>query len=568
MEDLNKTAIKGANGAMSRRGFLGVATSVAALTALAATGCAPSPSSTSSNTSDTPTNSTTSASAQTGETLLPNKENLNFSQSVQCEPDFVADPITDDQVTETIDVDVVVCGAGMAGTTAAASASQNGLNVLLLEKGTTFAARGSEIGAINDPLHTAAGVTVDPAELLGDALSFAHYRADRFVWQQYIDRSGEAMAWAMETSSNTPTSECGEFSVVGDHSVYEGVKTWATGVRVQGGTSSFVKMMLDNAELNGAEIRFETPACQLITDESGAVTGVFAKGEDGYIKVNASKGVVLATGGYDNNWDCLTERIRPRDLAVYAWINPTMTESGDGHLMATAINAAEDDYPHILMNDPGGCTAGFRANGAIFAFPRVNEDGKRFVNESQSFELVNNALMYQPGAHDYLLLSGDLLAAFDIMKGVIPWTAEDMYENCKDVLIEADSIDELADKIGVNKENLKATVERYNELCAKGVDEDFGKNPTTLLPLDEAPFYAIEESGSCLTSVSGLKINKNSQVLDNAGAVIPNLYALGNTSGSMFFGTYPHHISAVSHGRCVCFGYLVGRRLAGLEDEE
>ena len=112
---------------------------------------------------------------------------------------------------------------------------------------------------------------------------------------------------------------------------------------------------------------------------------------------------------------------------------------------------------------------------------------------------------------------------------------------------------------------LKATVDRYNELCAKGEDEDFGKNPSTLLPMDEPPYYAIEESGSCLTTVSGLKVNERSQVLSTTGKVIDGLYALGNTSGSMFFGTYPHHISAVSHGRCLCFGYLVGRTLAGLE---
>ena len=538
---------------ITRRSFVGTAGTLAV--AGAALAAAPAPS----------VAKETAAAQTTGETLLPNAEGLTFHPSVPCEPSFVADPIADGDIAETVSCDVVVCGAGMAGACAAASCAQNGLKTVVLEKGEVFASRGSEIGAINDRAHKEAGVDIDPDELLADALATSHYRADRKVWKTYIDRSGEAMDWAQDTSAATEGSECGAFSVVGQNTVYDGVTTWCSGVRVEGGTHSFVEMMLNNAEQNGADIRYSTPACQLVQDAGGKVTGVIAKAEDGYVKFEAAKGVVLATGGYDNNWDYLCASVRPRDLAVNAWINPTKTESGDGHLMAKAVGAAEDDLPHVLMNDPAGSTSGQRANGCIFAFPRVNENGERFVNESLSFEYLTNMIMYQPGAHDYVLLSGDLIAAFDVMRGVIPWTPEDLYDNCKDLLIQADTIEELAGKIGVDPDALKATVDRYNELCAKGEDEDFGKNPSTLLPMDEPPYYAIEESGSCLTTVSGLKVNEHSQVLSTEGKVIDGLYALGNTSGSMFFGTYPHHISAVSHGRCLCFGYLVGRTLAGLE---
>ena len=544
----------------SRRGFVGMAATAAAALAISATGCAPA-----AGKKEATKSASSAANAGSGETLLPNLENLEFHKPTAAPVSFVEEKIADGEVKETIDCDVVVCGAGMAGATAAASCAQNGLSTVLIEKGTTFAARGSEIGAIDDRAHKAAGVEIDKKKLLDDAMVSADYRADRNVWKKYIDRSGEAMDWAIDTSEATPSSKCGAFSVAGNNTESDGVITWASGVRVAGGTSAFVEMMIENAKSNGADVRYETPACQLVRDGEGAVTGVIAKGDNGYIKFNAKKGVVLATGSYDQNWDILSQVARPRDLAVNAWINPTLTEAGDGHLMGQAIGAAVDDYPHVLMNDPAGSTAGKRANGAIFAFPRINSDGERFVNESLSFEFITNAIMYQKGARDYLLMSGDLEAAFDTMKGVIPWKGSDLVEQCKDVLIEADSIDELAEKIGVDKDALKATVERYNEFCAKGVDEDFGKNPTTLLPLDKAPFYALEESGSCLVTVSGLKINDKSQVLDIAGDAIEGLYALGNTSGSMFFGTYPHHISAVSHGRCVCFGYLVGRTLAGLE---
>lgn len=556
---INKGGIMTANHAVSRRGFVGAAATAAAALALTATGCAPAKS------EKEAAKNASAAGSTSGETLLPNLENLEFHKPNPAPVAFVEESISDADIVETVDCDVVVCGAGMAGATAAASCSQNGLSTVLLEKGSTFAARGSEIGAIGDRAHEAAGVEIDKQKFLNDAMASADYRADRNVWLQFINRSGEAMNWAMDTSEATEGSKCGAFTVVGANTESDGVTTWASGVRVAGGTSALVEMMIENAKSHGADVRYNTPACQIMRDGDGAVTGVIAKGDSGYIKFNATKGVVLATGGYDQNWDILSQVARPRDLAVNAWINPTLTEAGDGHLMGQAVGAAVDDYPHVLMNDPAGSTAGKRANGAIFAFPRVNAEGKRFVNESLSFEFLTNAIMYQPGARDYLLMSGDLEAAFDAMKGVIPWKGSDLVEQCKDVLIEANSIEELAGKIGVDKDALQATVDRYNEFCAKGVDEDFGKNPTTLLPMDKAPFYALEESGSCLVTVSGLKINAKSQVLDTKGQAIEGLYALGNTSGSMFFGTYPHHISAISHGRCVCFGYLVGRTLAGLE---
>ena len=230
---------------------------------------------------------------------------------------------------------------------------------------------------------------------------------------------------------------------------------------------------------------------------------------------------MLATGGYEFNWDMLTQRIRPRDLAVYAWINPTVTNTGDGILMGLAAGAAEDDWPHILMNDPAGAKTGNRANGAMLAFLRVNENGERFVNENLSFEYMSNAIMYQPGAHDFVLLSGtDILSSLEKAKGGAPWTPEDMYDSIKDVLVEAPTLDELAEKCGIDAANLAQTVARYNELCASGEDADFGKKPGDLIPLEEGPYYAIEESGCCLVTVNGLRIDADSRVLTGAGSTL------------------------------------------------
>ncbi len=545
---------------VSRRGFIGLGCLGATAAAASLAGCAPQ----AKDAGDVGT----SAMAETGtaapgsETLIPNAGELEFFPPMESEVAYVAEPVADDEVTETLSCDVVVCGAGMSGVAAAASASQNGLSVILLEKGSTFAARGTEIGAFGDRIHKEADNVLDPVAFMEDGLATAHFRCDRNVWKRWCDRSGEALDWAIDVVGDA----CGSFTALGKNSVFAGVTTWGSGVRVEKGIPSFVENLLAAAEAGGTDVRFNTPAVQLLSQD-GKVTGVYAQGEGGIIKIEASQGVVLATGGYEFNWDLLTQRIRPRDLAVYAWINPTMTNTGDGLLMGLAAGAAEDDWPHILMNDPAGAKTGNRANGAMLAFLRVNENGERFVNENLSFEYMSNAIMYQPGAHDFVLLSGsDILGSLEKAKGGAPWSPEDMYESIKDVLVEADTLDELAEKCGINAENLSRTVARYNELCAAGEDTDYGKKPNDLIPLESGPYYAVEESGCCLVTVNGLRTDADSRVLDPKVAAIEGLYALGNVSGSMFNGTYPHHMSAVSHGRCLTFGYLVGRRLAGLED--
>ncbi|MEQ3362711.1 FAD-dependent oxidoreductase [Raoultibacter massiliensis] len=545
---------------ISRRSFIGAAAVTAAALAGGMAGCANQPASGSGQSASQSQGDAAPGSGE-GETLLPNPEGLEFTKPQGAAVAFESQEIDAGEIKETIDCDVVICGAGISGATAAASAAQNGLSVVVLEKGSSFAARGTEIGAIGDRAHKEAGIELDGNAFLEDAMATAHFRCDRNVWKKWIDRSGEALDWGMDTVGDA----CGKFFCANQNSVFAGVTTWGSGVRLENGISSFVEAMLENAQSNGADIRYQTPACKLVRNDEGVVSGVIAKTDDGYIQVNGSRGVVLATGGYEYNWDMMTQTIRPRDLAVYAWINPTLTNTGDGHLMGLDIGAAEDDYPHILMNDPAGAKTGNRANGAMLAFLRVNENGERFVNENLSFEYMSNAIMYQPGAHGYVIMSGDILTALEKAKGGAPWTPEDMYDSIKEVLIEADSLEELAEKCGINYENFEKTIARYNELCEIGEDVDFGKNPTALLPVNEGPYYAVDESGCCLVSVNGLRTNAEAQVIGIDGAIIPNLYALGNASGSMFYGTYPHHLSAVSHGRCVTWGYLVGRELAGVE---
>jgi succinate dehydrogenase/fumarate reductase flavoprotein subunit len=119
--------------------------------------------------------------------------------------------------------------------------------------------------------------------------------------------------------------------------------------------------------------------------------------------------------------------------------------------------------------------------------------------------------------------------------------------------------------MGIPADAFIATIERYNEFCAKGKDDDYNVPAKCLNAISQPPFYALKEKARMLTTVSGLRITEKSEVLSlETRSPILGLYAVGNVSGSMFVGSYAHNVSGVSHSRCITFGYLLGRRLAGV----
>ncbi|WP_172623395.1 FAD-dependent oxidoreductase [Arabiibacter massiliensis] len=477
---------------------------------------------------------------------------------------FEADPVGDDAVKETLQCDLLVIGAGIGGLSATASALQNGLSVVLLEKGTTYAAHGSEIGAIGGKVLTEAGLVPDPIDVYNEAMEAAQYRCDGTVWQRYIDRSGEAIDWLEDTviqgacGGQSPSSAADRIA--------NGVNWRATTVQWEAGFDSVIKQMLQYCQDNGADVRFETPAVQLVKDGE-RIVGAIAKTKDGeYIKVEAAKGTLLATGSYDYNPELMSERIRPRDLRVYAYLNTSFTNTGDGHLMGLAAGAAQDEYPQVVMNDSSGSRSGGAYSAAVLSVLRVNDDGVRFVNEDLTLNYLSNAINYQHQAHDWCICDANIGPMAQRMMGDAPFAPDDMVNGFIADSVECASVAEVAKTIGCEEAVIQATLDRYNEMCDKGVDEDFNKNPHNMVRVDTPPYYVFDEGSALLTTVSGLRTNDKSEVLDGEGAPLGGLYATGNVSGSMFYDSYPHHIAGVSTGRCVTFGYLLGRRLAGIEE--
>ncbi len=330
--------------------------------------------------------------------------------------------------------------------------------------------------------------------------------------------------------------------------------------------------LVETAEGLGARFVYETPVIQLIQDADGSVKGVVAKTADGaYIKALATKGVVLTTGGYENSWEMLRENIRESDLAIGSW-GFSIQNTGDGHKMGMAAGGVMDEYPHVIMRDPGGAvrTHNPGITGILgMSWPRVNESGRRFVNECLSVNFKVNQISLQPGAHCWCIFVGaDPVEAFsntdyrDDPSAVATWEPDYIVGLIQDDIQAFDTLEEMVAACDIDETGLKASVEELHAIAETGEDPAWGAGGMFKFDWTTGPYYAIEEAASALATVSGLHVNTNSAVIDKHGAPIAGLYAVGNVSGGMFAGTYPHELSGISHGRCLTFGYLLGRHLA------
>jgi fumarate reductase flavoprotein subunit len=315
----------------------------------------------------------------------------------------------------------------------------------------------------------------------------------------------------------------------------------------------------------GVEIRYKTPGVKLIRpNNNGRVTGVIGKKEDGtYVQINAKKGVILSCGGYDNNPDLMKKWLRPSDLRIERFNSANKICTGDAHYMGLEIGADIDEPPHCLIVGYGSVSKEEFYLVMFTPWLRVDKNGRRFVNEDSDYCRSANANAIQPGHFNWCIIDGPTIE--NASKG--GWYKA-QYETLLKVnaVVTAPTIEELAAKMKADPETFKATVARYNELAGKKKDDDFCVEGAKMKPLLQGPFYAFAVRNFALVTVSGLKINEHTQVLDKDGKVIPGLYASGNTSGSFFSDTYQRNVHGVSHGRAITFGRMAGKHAAAQKD--
>ncbi len=477
---------------------------------------------------------------------------------------FVSGTINASDVVKEETVDVLVCGLGPSGMAAALSCGQHGLKTVAIEKNSCGTLNSMTIGGWNDRVHQHYGVKIDRDELLKDCLLKAGYRANQDLYRELIDTCTEAVNWWMDqfpfSVEQYPLTFFGysgqEFKFLEPYDETAGDRSWNTSINIPFESAQVMREhIIGKIQEAGVEVVYNSPVAQLITDASGNVVGAYAKTADGFVKYNTSKGVILATGGYEHNKEKLVECCRPRDLNIAGWLTYAMNNTGDGIEMAKAIGGMEDEYPHALMLDPM----------QLMPYVRVNSSGKRFVGEYEAYDHLACAMQHQYGGYDYFLTDANAMDAVSTM-----WSPSTSCYGPKEVWagaatggLSANSLEELADLMGVPKDTFVATIKHWNEMCDAGKgDTDYGYPAKYMHKIDTAPFYATKELAEPLCTAGGLQVDEHSRVLNTSNQPITGLFSIGNCSGSMFSNTYPHSLNCLSHTRCVTFGYNLGKYLS------
>jgi len=485
-------------------------------------------------------------------------------------------PIPAEDIEETYNTDVVVVGAGTSGKSAALSAAEAGASVIQIDKHVTYRWGGGMIAAIDSRLQKKMGIVVDKDDVCLQLMKWGANKPDQRLYRVWADQSGAVMDWLMDMTDADgiktlpyqwprpagfdPKKEYyPDFPVCHIHS--DG--------KNPGLNHSLALECVQNRALKlGVDIRYQTPAVQLIRRQNGRVTGVTARDKAGhYVQFNARKAVILCTGDYGNNpWMmekyCAFAAEVARDHNIYMTRNQDLLDApepinvGDGHQMAMLIGAVMEPAPHAPMSH---ATVG--ASGAN-AFLRVNIDGERYENEDVPAQSSANSLVRQPSKRAWQVFDSKWeteLPKMGVGLGTF-YEANDMIRaQVEEMTVKADTIEKLARKMEVPVATFKATIDRYNELARLGRDLDYGKRPDRLTTVDKPPFYAGIIEQHILVVLGGLITNTRFQPLDKNRKVIPGLYLAGNTVGNRFAVDYPTMCAGLSHG----FAWMTGR-LAGL----
>ncbi len=517
-----------------------------------------------------------------------------------------APEIAEADIKEELETEILVVGCGTGGWIATMTAAEEGAKVLVLEKRETPTGIREDIGAINSKLQLEAfkefpEFEIDKIEALQDILRYAGGYVDSDLIKTWEDYSGELVDWLTDLMESTGDWYMSLEGGIGDQKHPERDKAYATGHSPHKTEQGKAKEVSTNSTFRdfcdatgNVEWRFQTALVKLEQDESGKVTGVIAQDltDERYTRVKVKKGVIMATGGYATNTQMMLA-LQPMTMKMKANVPIGSTDDGSGiKAMLWAGGQMDPCHTSMMFNRCSVLptdTAGYQTNGKWYwfgeqPFLKVNLQGKRFCNESGPYEFMLHSMYMQPN-HTYVdifdannkqyceqfdevgccrLFPFDNNAESNMPYDYV-WGQMTEGENSHlelGYLQKADTLEELAEKLNIPADEFVKTVKRYNELCAKGVDEDYGKSPHRMTPVDTAPFYGIRTCAWHLTTLDGCRINTDMQVLREDGTVIEGLYATGDCSGGFFANTYPNLFTGLACGRTMTFGRRAARILA------
>ncbi len=533
-----------------------------------------------------------------------------------------APEINDGDVEETIDTEVVVVGCGVAGVAAVRSAAEEGAKVVAIEKASAPQCRSGEYAVINGKTQATWGRDTWTKEQIEEMtrlhMEESSYKVKQSIFHKWAIHSGEAFDWWIEPNkdlylapsmrADIPDENANNFLVPLNfplpeayHWEEEQFPCYPTSVEFLPNQGVNLNCNMDAAIATGnVDARYGHFVEKLIMD-NGKCVGVYARNaETGkYIKINASKGVILATGDYSQN-EAMVKHFTPAvidngimRLFTSVDVEGNMTNMGDGIKLGMWAGATvQNDHAPMIHHMGGGADLSGVGVMGNDGFLNLDLDGRRFMNEDLPGQQLENQIEMVRGRKSWQIFDSnwpEQIVKMPAAHGAAfiyepeynspeegpknnktnrcaksPYMLEAAVEEGR--CIKADTLEELVAKIyeGDTKaqETALKSIERYNELAKNGYDEDFGKPAKRMWALENGPFYADAfEPALLLVICGGLESDENCHTFDGDRNIIPGLYVAGNVQGSRFAHEYPITLKGVSHAMAMYYGYVAGKNV-------
>lgn len=451
----------------------------------------------------------------------------------------VYDNVTPNRIDKT---DIVVIGSGGAGFSAALNAMENGAKVILLEKmpiiggNSQLAAGGMNVAGTK--YQQAQGITQDTPDIhFADTMKGGRNINDPKLVRYLVDHTDDSLAWIESLGGSLPNLS------------FSGGQTYKRVHTAKGGTivgAYLISTFYKKAQEMGMDIRLNSQAVKLLTDESGKVTGVRVHAKHSGIYDIQAKAVILTTGGFGAN-NALVGKYRPELIGTTTSNQPGAL--GDGLVLAENIGADFTDiheiqiHPTVALNTKILISESVRGKGAIL----INKEGKRFVNEMLTRDNTSAAVLKQSGRSAFVVFDEALYKGWGQIEGYFKLG----------LVKEGNTPKELAEKIGIPADTFTKTIERYNTFIKNKKDEDFGRRDMEKSLTGK--LYAIEIAPGIHHTMGGVKINPQTQVISVDGKPIPGLYAAGEIVGGVHGG---NRLGGNAIADIVTFGSLAGKEAA------
>ena len=461
-----------------------------------------------------------------------------------------ASSLASEKPAATYSADIVIAGSGGCGASAAARAAQLGLTTIVVERndvpgGASMCTEG--LFAVGTHLQEEAGIDLTVEECFSKSMDYNHWEADGGLAMEFFSSSKDNFDW-LESLGVKFKYACPNGQSLATWHVYEEDDSGLPG-------AMYLNTVIKAGQDAGAQYILSTTACELVM-EDGKVAGLLCEGPDGVVRIDAPC-VLLATGGYANNAEMIAKYVNiDPERCVPAGLGQ---RNGEGVQMGLSAGGQMCAYP--------GCTMfyGGQVDGAAFGTPLfaaftaspilwINGHGKRFTSEewaATNFSYAGNSIKGQDvvwsvindAVVDHFVNEGVYNAMGEYFKEgeTLPTLPDDIAAQVADNpdnYVEADTVEELAEKIGCDPQVLADTLASYNDCCAAGDDTEFGKPSQWLIPVDGGKYYATKLKLGLFTTCGGLKVDADAEVLDANGDPIPGLFAGGSDAGGLYGATY------------------------------